>query len=152
LLPRKLPGRKCPRPTEYILEIDPHFTANNGVNTLGKIFTFSFVTAGDDFEAPTWSDNAEITFGKIGPTSVVLSWPEATDNVAVSSYDILQGSTLIKTVSGQNTFYKVENLMPNTDYEFTVIAKDAKGNTSEGLKKTVKTLLTDNEPPTWPNW
>mgnify|MGYP000843913996 FL=1 len=136
--------------TEYILEIDPEFTANNGLNTLGKIFTFSFITAGDDFEAPIWPDNAEITSGKIGPTSVVLSWPEATDNVAVSSYDILRGSTLIKSVSGQNTSYKVENLMPNTDYEFTVIAKDAKGNTSEGLKATVKTILTDNEPPTWP--
>lgn len=135
--------------SEYILEIEPEFTANNGLNTLGKIFTFSFITAGDDFEAPTWPDNAEITLGKIGPTSVVLSWPDATDNVAVSSYDIFQGSTLIKSVSGQSTSYKVENLMPNTAYEFTVVAKDAKGNASGGLMTAVKTLLTDNEAPTW---
>ena len=137
--------------TEYVLEIDPEFTANNGLNTLGKIFTFSFVTAGDDTEAPAWPENAEIITSRVGPTSVVLSWPVATDNTAVSSYQVLQGSTLVKSVSGQATSYVVENLMPNTEYDFTVIAKDAKGNASQGLKATVKTLLTDNEPPTWPD-
>ncbi|MGR6836864.1 fibronectin type III domain-containing protein [Syntrophomonas erecta] len=149
--PREATLEQMSQATEYVLEIDPEFTANNGLNTLGKIFTFSFITAGDDFEAPTWPDNAAIIVSNIGPTSVILNWPEATDNVAVSSYDILQGATFIKSVSGQITSYKVENLIPNTDYEFTVIAKDAKGNASEGLKVTGKTPLTDNEPPTWPS-
>lgn len=137
--------------SEYVLEIDPEFTANNGLNTLGKIFTFSFVTAGDDSVAPAWPENAEITASSVGPTSVVLSWPPATDNVAVSSYQVLQGAALVKSIGGQSTSYKVENLVPNTAYEFTVIAKDAKGNASDGLKATVTTLLTDNEAPVWPD-
>lgn len=136
--------------TEYILEIDPHFTANNGLSTLGKIFTFSFITAGEDSVAPAWPENAEITASSVGPTSVVLSWPAADDNVAVSNYEIWQGSTLINSVSGQCTSYKAENLMPNTEYGFTIIAKDAKGNASAGLQKTATTLLTDNEAPAWP--
>ena len=61
-------------------------------------------------------------------TSTNLSWIGATDNVAVTGYDVYRGATLIGTV-GTSTF-GVTGLTPLTTYSFTVRAKDAAGNIS----------------------
>ncbi|GAB2567855.1 hypothetical protein Aab01nite_44230 [Paractinoplanes abujensis] len=61
-------------------------------------------------------------------TGVSLSWAASTDNVGVTSYDVLRGSTVIATVSG--TSYAVTGLTPSTAYTFSVRARDAAGNVS----------------------
>lgn len=61
-------------------------------------------------------------------TSTNLSWSGATDNVAVTGYDVYQGASLIGSTA--STSYTVTSLTPSTSYTFTVKAKDAAGNVS----------------------
>jgi hypothetical protein len=61
-------------------------------------------------------------------TTVTLSWTAATDNVGVTGYQILRNGTAVATASG--TPYTVTGLTSATAYTFTVVARDAAGNTS----------------------
>ncbi|KUK52438.1 MAG: RCC1 repeat-containing protein [Desulfotomaculum sp. 46_296] len=138
---------------QYVLEIDPEFTANNGTAKLGKIFTFSFTTAVDDTEAPSWPAGAQLTASKVGTDFLVLNWPEANDNIGVIEYQLFQqGETteLIKTFGAGTTSCIMEDLTPGTTYDFTLRARDAKSNYTPDLNLSVTTLLTDDQAPTWP--
>jgi len=59
-------------------------------------------------------------------TGVDISWNASTDNVAVTGYDLYNGSTLV--ASPTTTNYSVTGLNQATTYSFTVIAKDAANN------------------------
>jgi bacillolysin len=61
-------------------------------------------------------------------TTTNLSWTASTDNVAVTGYDIYQGTTL--KGSSATTSYTVTGLTALTAYSFSVKAKDAAGNVS----------------------
>ncbi|TDO83976.1 putative secreted protein (Por secretion system target) [Flavobacterium chryseum] len=61
-------------------------------------------------------------------TTTNLTWTASTDNVAVTGYDIYQGTTL--KGSSATTSYTVTGLTPLTAYTFSVKAKDAAGNVS----------------------
>ncbi|MEN6327872.1 MAG: fibronectin type III domain-containing protein [Syntrophomonas sp.] len=141
---------KMTKGEEYVIEIDPEFTANNGTNKLGKIFTFAFTTAIDDTQAPIWPAGAQITSTKVGTDSFVLSWPEATDNVDITEYELYNNGSLIKTFNNEVTSYKMEGLTPNTTYNLVLKARDAKSNyTLLDLTLSVSTLISDNQAPTW---
>lgn len=62
-------------------------------------------------------------------SSVSLEWSAATDNVGVTGYDVLDGSAVVASVAG--TSASVSGLAPDTDYTFTVVARDAAGNVSK---------------------
>lgn len=81
---------------------------------------------GDD-EAPTTPGNPRST----GTTSdsVSLAWDASVDNVAVTGYDVYNGTTLATTVAG--TTATVAGLSADTSYSFTIQAKDAAGNKSK---------------------
>lgn len=66
----------------------------------------------------------------IGQTSFLLSWTASTDNIAVTGYDVYRNGTKINASLVNATSYSVTGLTPNTLYSFTVIAKDAAGNSS----------------------
>jgi chitodextrinase len=74
--------------------------------------------------APTNAHNSAKT-----QTTATLSWTAATDNVGVTGYQIFNGSSLVEEV-GVVTSYTVIGLSPSTTYQFTVKAKDARGNIS----------------------
>ncbi|WP_343618834.1 M4 family metallopeptidase [Flavobacterium sp.] len=61
-------------------------------------------------------------------TTTNLSWTASTDNVAVTGYDIYQGTAF--KGSSTTTTYTVTGLTPSTAYTFSVKAKDAAGNVS----------------------
>jgi len=61
-------------------------------------------------------------------TTTNLNWTASTDNVAVTGYDIYQGTTL--KGSSATTSFTVTGLTPSTAYTFSVKAKDAAGNIS----------------------
>ena len=61
-------------------------------------------------------------------TTTNLSWSGATDNVAVTSYDVYQGASLIASVA--TTSYTVSGLTASTAYTFSIRSKDAAGNIS----------------------
>ncbi|WP_299120966.1 endonuclease [uncultured Tenacibaculum sp.] len=79
-----------------------------------------------DSQAPTAPSN--LTVSSVTQTSANLSWTAATDNTAVTGYDIYRGTTKIGTTT--NTSYSVTGLTAASNYTFSVKAKDAAGNTS----------------------
>lgn len=93
--------------------------------------------------APTLSSS-----GTTG-TSTNLSWTGATDNVAVTGYDVFQGATLLGSTVA--TTFAVTGLTPATTYSFTVRAKDAAGNVSVASNAvSVTTTAPDTTAPTAP--
>ncbi|MFJ2814807.1 fibronectin type III domain-containing protein [Streptomyces sp. NPDC087294] len=66
----------------------------------------------------------------VGGRAVQLSWSPATDDRAVVSYDIHQGTSKIHSVGGDQTAAVVTGLRPGTAYAFTVRARDAADNVS----------------------
>ncbi|MEI7509209.1 MAG: reprolysin-like metallopeptidase [Flavobacterium sp.] len=61
-------------------------------------------------------------------TTTNLSWSGATDNVAVTGYDVYKNGVLLGSTA--STTYAVSGLTASTTYSFTVKAKDAAGNAS----------------------
>ncbi|WHT22074.1 PQQ-dependent sugar dehydrogenase [Crossiella sp. CA-258035] len=119
-------------------------TADGGPN-LDKLTVDS-----SDTQAPGAPPNLRAT-GK-SATSVSLAWDAASDNVGVTGYDIYQHGQLMKSV-GAVLAATVENLEPDTLYDWTVFAKDAAGNVSPASNAVpVRTdpAPPDNEKPTVP--
>jgi endonuclease I/chitodextrinase len=79
-----------------------------------------------DTQAPSVVSN--LTINSTTSNTVTLTWNAATDNVAVTGYDIyLNGS--LKTTSTSLT-KTVTGLLPLTSYTFYIIARDEAGNLS----------------------
>ncbi|MBQ4822300.1 starch-binding protein [Aquimarina sp. MMG016] len=79
-----------------------------------------------DDVAPSVPTN--VVASSIKQSSVTLSWSASSDNIAVTGYDIYQGTEFVKFVS--TTSVTINGLSGDTNYEFSVVAKDAKGNQS----------------------
>ncbi|QLE02503.1 fibronectin type III domain-containing protein [Galbibacter sp. BG1] len=62
-------------------------------------------------------------------TATNLNWTAATDNVGVTDYEVFQDGGSIG-LSGGTTTFVVNGLASETNYAFTVVARDAAGNTS----------------------
>lgn len=91
--------------------------------------TFTTQAPVADTQAPTAPSNLHV-MGNATTSSVPLMWSASTDNVAVTGYQVYQGTTLLTTVSGSTLEYLVSGLTANTAYSFTVKAIDAAGNVS----------------------
>jgi trimeric autotransporter adhesin len=121
----------------------------NGVPTACEVFSYGEVedygiTIGSsgDTQAPTTPTN--LAASSVAQTTLTLNWTTSTDNVGVTGYDVLQGSTLIGTVTG--TSANITGLTASTAYTFNVKAKDAAGNLSAAASVNVTTsgvLTTD---------
>ncbi|WP_046758031.1 endonuclease [Kordia jejudonensis] len=81
---------------------------------------------GTDTEDPTVPMNVMVS--NETSNSITVSWAAATDNVGVTGYDVFVDGMLAQNVSG--TTATVSGLAASTTYAFTVLAKDAAGNTS----------------------
>ena len=85
-------------------------------------------------------------------TTTNLSWSGATDNVAVTGYDVLINGTVIGSTTTATTF-AVTGLTASTAYTFNVRAKDAAGNVSVNSNTVNVTTLApaaDTTAPTAP--
>jgi len=85
-------------------------------------------------------------------TTTDLSWSGATDNVAVTGYDVLRNGVVIGSTTTATTF-AVTGLTASTAYTFNVRAKDAAGNVSVNSNTVNVTTLApvaDTTPPTAP--
>jgi len=90
-----------------------------------------------DIEAP--SAPTGLTASSVTQTTLTLTWSASTDNVGVVGYDVYNGAILAETVTDLTAF--ITGLIANTQYNFTVRAKDAAGNISEPSNvETVTTL------------
>lgn len=82
-----------------------------------------------DTTAPTAPSSLAVT-ARSGSTTAraYLTWKTPTDNVAVRDYEVFRnGVSLGRTY---NNAYKATNLLPSTNYSFTVKATDVAGNVS----------------------
>ncbi|HEX4718043.1 MAG TPA: metallophosphoesterase [Thermoleophilaceae bacterium] len=81
---------------------------------------------------------------------VTLSWAPATDNIAVTSYDIYRDGLVIQNIP-PGTTYADTSVQPGTSYLYEVRANDKAGNTSDGSNQlTVTTPALDTSPPSKP--
>jgi endonuclease I/chitodextrinase len=79
-----------------------------------------------DTEAPTAATSLTVT--STTSNSASLSWTAATDNVAVTGYDIYVNGTLKSTETGLTT--TVTGLTASTTYSFYIVTRDAEKNSS----------------------
>tara|TARA_R110002051_G_scaffold15064_2_gene47620 strand:+ start:7428 stop:13370 length:5943 start_codon:yes stop_codon:yes gene_type:complete len=96
-----------------------------------------------DTEAPSVPSN--IIAQNTTATTTDLSWDAANDNVAVTEYQVFNGTNLVGSTA--NTFFTVEGLSGNTDYTFIILAIDAAGNTSNSSTTISITTLEDSNSP-----
>ena len=79
-----------------------------------------------DTSAPTVPGSPRVTGVTAG--SVSLAWSASADDVGVTDYQVLSGTTVVASASA--TAVTVTGLLPGTDYAFAVRARDAAGNVS----------------------
>jgi chitodextrinase len=117
----------------------------NGIPTACEAFPYGEVedytviigVAQADATAPSAPSSA--VAASVAQTTLTLNWSASTDNVAVTGYDVYQGSTKIKSVNG--TSANITGLIAATAYTFSIKAKDATGNVSSSsnvVKVTTK--------------
>lgn len=64
-------------------------------------------------------------------TQTSLAWWPATDDLAVSRYDIYRDNVKIASAVGYRIVYKDTNIQPDTTYTYFVVARDIARNSSE---------------------
>ena len=67
----------------------------------------------------------------IGSSQIALSWDGSTPgSQSVAAYDVYQNGDFLTSVPGTSTSYTAVGLQPSTSYGFSVLARDAYGNSS----------------------
>ncbi|MBW7453483.1 fibronectin type III domain-containing protein [Paenibacillus sepulcri] len=82
-------------------------------------------------------------------TGAKLMWHAPLAKEMIQEYDIYNGTELVEIVPSSITTYTVSEYLPNTEYHFTVKAKDSEGNVSSA-SNTV-TAIFDTQAPTVPS-
>lgn len=104
--------------------------ANLGITVNGQLSAGILGLPPKDVTAPTAPSNLSASASAISATasSVSLSWAAATDDTAVTAYEIYRDSTLIKTVPVPG--YTDPSVTSEITYIYSVKALDAAGNRS----------------------
>jgi|GEM_PF-3818312 Predicted phosphohydrolases len=124
-------------------------TKSNIWNYTVKNITSANVAA--DTNAPSAPQNLTVTHKT--DTVVSFAWGDAKDNfstdynnVGVTGYYLYANGALINSTPIISDTYTLAGLAPNTNYTFTLVAKDLHGNTSPGSSVAVTTLATNDAP------
>lgn len=124
-------GRGSIDPSHYLIDAEAGFEIWQGGQGLGMNgFSFEASTGsgsgGQDTQAPTVPVGVAVT----GTTdsSVSLSWTPATDDTAVSGYDVYRDG--VKAGSTSSASFTDTGLAASSSHRYTVRARDAAGNTS----------------------
>ena len=97
-----------------------------------------------DTEAP--SVPSGLTVSGTSANTISLRWNASTDNVGVTGYEVFRGGTSVG--STPDTTFTASGLTPETDYAFTVRAKDGAGNASaQSTSVSARTGKPGTEPP-----
>jgi chitodextrinase len=124
--------------TAYAFTVKAKDAAGN-LSVASNTVTVTTLAVVADTTAPTAS-----TLSASGTTTTTtnLSWTAATDNVAVTGYNVYKAGILLGSTTTATT-YAVTGLTASTAYAFTVKTKDAAGNLSVASNTvTVTTLAT----------
>ena len=99
-----------------------------------------------DTQAPTTPTN--VVAANQTTTTIDVSWTAATDNVAVTGYNVYVNSVL--TSQTASTTIQITGLMPNTSYAIEIEAKDLINNKSAKSTAINSTTATDTTAPSVP--
>src|SRR2546430_10919122 len=99
--------------------------------------------AAADTQPPTSPKNNHVT--GFTETTVSLAWTKSTDNVGVTEYDVFKQGQQIMKVSGTTLTATVAKLTPGTQYVFTIVARDAAGNSSQDSNEATATTKPSND-------
>ncbi len=103
-----------------------------------------------DTQAPVASTNLNAV--NITQASFTLNWTAATDNIAVTGYDVFQNGIKVNTANITSTSFNVTGLTAATQYSYYVVARDAAGNLSANSSiLNVTTAAPDTQAPTAPS-
>ncbi len=118
----------------YMLTGPKITTAIKGIRIIGQIADMTvplsvkelIVNAIDEVAPSAPGVPVASNLASIGLT---LTWPAATDNVGVASYEVFRGGSISCGTTTTNSM-SISGLTPSTNYSFTVVAKDLAGLTS----------------------
>jgi chitinase len=129
-------------------QLNVQFNMNGGANyaTVSAIQVTGGSGGGGVTTPPSAPSGLEVT--GTSSSSVSLSWNASTDNVGVTGYQVLRGSTVVSTVSG--TTFTDTGLTASTSYAYTVKARDAAGNVSAASNQVTATTQSDGGSDTTP--
>ncbi|MBK8599244.1 MAG: fibronectin type III domain-containing protein [Flavobacterium sp.] len=132
--------------TAYTFKVKAKDSAGN-VSLDSNIVNVTTLAPAPDTTAPT---APTLVASGTTTTSTNLSWSGATDNVAVTGYDVFRNGILLGSTTTA-TSYAVTGLTSSTTFAFTVKAKDAAGNSSLASNTVnVTTLTPDTTAPSAP--
>ena len=124
-----------------------------GDDGIGKTYEVIYddVTADRAFIADTIPPTAPSGLSAAAASShrVELTWNAATDDLAVTAYEIFRDGQLHATV-GPVTAYTDDSVAPGTAYEYVVRAKDGAGNASPASEAATATTPTVDTTPRAP--
>ena len=122
--------------TGYSFTVKAKDAAGN-VSANSNVVNITTLAPVPDTQAPTIPTN--LITSNITQTTVDLSWTASTDNVGVTGYEVFRDATSIGTSA--TTSFNVTGLTAETNYSFTVKAKDAAGNVSANSTAVTITTL-----------
>lgn len=100
-----------------------------------------------DTVAPSWGVDDALAAPEITLDAITVSWPAASDNVAVAAYQVVtsHSGAVVDTASltAEARSHRTSELTAGTDYAFAVRAVDAVGNTSTALSTTATTASSE---------
>jgi endonuclease I/chitodextrinase len=99
-----------------------------------------------DTQAPSTPLN--VALSNISLNSIDVFWDASTDNIGVTGYNVFVNGILQEQTS--NTNISITNLETNTNYTFSVVAKDLINNMSAASAAVNGTTLQDANPPSTP--
>lgn len=112
--------------------------------TISDISVIENAALENDTEAPK-DVKAVVTPSYISANIAV----SATDNSDLVTYSVMNGDAVVATASGMSgaeVTIPVTGLTPATQYNYTVVASDAKGNKAEAVAATINTLALSAAP------
>ncbi len=113
------------------VSLDHQVRLGGDASTTGISLTERYAGGGNDTVAPTAPGRPVAS--DLTSATVTLTWGASTDNVGVVGYEVRSATaggppSTVATVAG--TTYQVTDLAAETEYTFTVRARDAAGNVS----------------------
>jgi fibronectin type 3 domain-containing protein len=122
--------------------------AVRAIDAAGNLGDAASTTVAADFSAPAAPATLSAAWAA-GPSRVELTWPAATDDVGVVSYEVSRDGSVLGTTP--STAFTDGAIGPSTTYSYAVVAIDGGGHRSDPVSAVVTTPDGDLASPSTPS-